>query len=99
VPTHQLPSTQLNKVSPDALVAFSSNELVELWKEKHSFDLWMEIGAAALQVTKNKKVSDVDKLEALVKVGELALRIKRAGSTEKGGAVQVNVVTVDPTRR
>lgn len=98
MPSHSQPQAKLAEITPEKLISFTSNELVQLWKDKHGLDIWDAIGLAAVKVRDNEKLKSIDRLEALLKVGELALRLKRASSQEKGGAVQVNVMTSDPRR-
>ena len=99
MPSHQITGTTLKPVAPEALVSMNSNELIDLWKEQKGLDLWGEIADAYMAVKNNSKVSAIDKFEAAVKLGELALRIKRAGKNEKAGAVTVQVVSVDATSK
>jgi hypothetical protein len=97
VPSHSLVQRELKTITPEALVNYSSNELVQLWKDDLNLDIWNEIGKAAKCVAESKSISPIDKLDALGKVGELVLKIKRAGTQEKGGAVTVHIVIMNGT--
>ena len=97
--SHKLQTTELKSVTANELVKFDSNELVDLLKRSCGFDLWIAIGTAAEEVRKSRNIKAVDRLKALASVGDLALKIKRAATTDKSGSVQVNIMAVDPTVR
>lgn len=71
--------------------------MIDFWKANAGFDLWYEIGAAAKAITRNRKIKATDKLKALVLIAELAVKVKKTRSKEKGGE-QLVIVTHDPTK-
>lgn len=97
MPSHDLPSTTLKTVSPETLVKMSGNEMIDFWKANAGLDLWYEIGVTAKDISGNRKIKAIDKLKALVLIAELAVKVKKARSKEKGGEALV-IVTHDPTK-
>jgi hypothetical protein len=95
MPSHNLPAATLKNVTLETLVKMSGNELIDLWKQKHGFDLWHEIGITAKAITGSRKIKAIDKLKALALITELALKVEKARSKEKGGDRPVYITTVN----
>ena len=101
MPSHQIASTELNQVTPDQLLGSISDSLLDRFRKELNFDYEIELGRCAQRVAKNSRLSDIDKLKALSGMGlvlKSLRKIEGTGRISGGGNVQVNVMTMDPTK-
>ena len=101
MPSHQISSTELKLVNPRDISKTTEETLLERWKNEIDFDYELELGIIAKRVARSTRIADVDKADTLIKLAGSVKSIHKAIGEGKGpsGNVQVNVMTVDPTKR
>jgi len=101
MPSHDLATTELRAVAQDAFANAETVSLLNHWKKILHFDFKMEFGKHLKKVTTKQKLSAADKIKNDI-FCKAALAINSLDGREVRGrtsnAVQVNVVTVDPTK-
>jgi hypothetical protein len=92
--SHNLPSTTLKTVTPEMLAWLRDNDLVSYWK-LNGFDFWHELGASLKRMLANRKIKEIDKLKAMIAIGQLVLKYEKTRSKQKRGTVNVNIINRD----
>jgi hypothetical protein len=99
MPSHNIASTNLVKMTPGQMVEMSGNELIEYWEKELDLHVWHMIGQNLKKIARDPDIKLLDKHKAMLATGELALRMKKSNApSERGGAVQIAIMTNDPTQ-
>lgn len=102
MPSHDLPSTELRTLAEAAVANPDAHSLLNQWKKELNYDFKREFGQLLQKITDGRQVNKTDKMKIDI-LCKAALSINSLDGKESKGrtqnAVQVNVVTVDPTKR